>query len=127
MQIVELTVNNFGVFRGLHSFDFSPILNQDDLQRPLIAIIGQNGVGKSTLFQALGLVLHGSLSLSGRVSRQGYQGYLLNRLHRTDVVSTSTISDSGYVEIRFEYVQSGETLNIEIKRKWERSGSNVIE
>lgn len=127
MQIVELTVSNFGVFRGPHTFDFSPILNQDDLHRPLIAFIGQNGVGKSTLFQALGLVLHGSLSLSGRVSRHDYQSYLLSRLHRTNGVSTPTISDSGYVEIRFEYVQSGETLNIEIKRKWERSGSNVSE
>lgn len=127
MQILEITVNNFGVFRGQNSFNFSPVLNQDDMHRPLVAIIGQNGVGKSTLFEALDLVLHGSLSLSGRVSKHNYQSYLLSRLHRTNGVSASTISDSGYVKIRFEYVQSGKTLNVEIKRHWERSGSKVSE
>src|SRR5262245_3052841 len=89
MRLLNLTIQNFGVFHGRHDFDLTPV--SDDLARvrnaenamhPLVVISGQNGVGKSTLFQALTLALHGSLALGDQVSRQAYSDFLLSRSQR---------------------------------------------
>src|SRR5947209_3695208 len=106
MRVLNLTVNNFGVFRGRHQFDLTPTHKGRGTYRHLIAVSGQNGVGKSTLFQALGLALHGPLSLSDRISRQDYSKYLLGRLHRSNDIGVPVVSRDGGVEISFEYVQS---------------------
>ena len=100
MRIHQLTVNNFGVFRGRHSFDLTPALAADGTRRHLVAISGQNGVGKSTLFQALGLALHGSLFVSDRLSRSEYQSYLQGRLHRAnDLCEMAVIQISQHLRL----------------------------
>ncbi len=127
MRILNLTVNNLGVFRGPRRFDFTPTHKGHGKYRHLVAVSGQNGVGKSTLFQSLGLALHGSLSLSDRVSRQDYSKYLLSRLHRSNDMGVSVASPDGGVEISFEYVRSGKPLRVEIKRYWHWNGTAVSE
>lgn len=128
MQLLDLTVENLGVFRGRHNLDLRPLrVSEDGETRNLTVIRGENGAGKSTLFRALGLALHGSLSLGNRVSRQAYSDFLLNRLHRQNGVDGSTISDEGGVALNFSYVRSGRPTVVEIKRRWLRSGENVSE
>src|ERR1051325_4637136 len=127
MRIISLTVNNFGVFRGRHRFDLAPAPKPRGKHRHLVVISGQNGVGKSTLFQALPLALHGSLSLNDRVSRKDYSKYLLSRLHRSNDIGVPVVSHEGGIEVSFEYVQSGRPLHVEIKRYWHRSSATVSE
>ncbi len=127
MQLLNLTLHNFGVFRGRHNFNLMPVRRPDGTCRHLTAITGHNGSGKSTLFQALALALHGSLALGDRVSRQAYSDFLLNRLHRHSVAGNSLRSNEGGVTLSFQYVQSGQSLRIQVERRWRRSGSNVLE
>jgi DNA sulfur modification protein DndD len=96
MQLLNLTVDNLGVFRGRHTLDFRPLHAAGDGDaRNLTIVRGENGTGKSTLFRALGLALHGSLSLGNRVSRQAYNEFLFGRLHRRNVAGAAAVSDEG--------------------------------
>ncbi|MGA9997842.1 MAG: DNA sulfur modification protein DndD [Pyrinomonadaceae bacterium] len=127
MKILGLTVYNFGVFRGRHHFDFTPTIGSKGTRQHLTAISGANGVGKSTLFQAMSLALHGALSLRDRVSRHDYQNFLLSRLHRSNDLGLTVLSGEAYVSLNFEYVKSGKLLHVEVKRQWYLEGSKVSE
>ncbi len=127
MQLLSLTVDNLGVFRGHHRLDFDPLRTQDGHARNLTVVRGENGAGKSTLFRALRLALHGSLSLGNRVSRRAYNDFLLSRLHRRNAAGRTTISDEGGVALSFSYVRSGRPAVIEVERSWLRRGENVSE
>jgi DNA sulfur modification protein DndD len=127
MRLLTLTIRNLGVFRGRHDFDFTPARNANLQPKPLTVIGGQNGVGKSTLFQAVPLALHGSLVLGDRVSRQTYNDFLLSRLHRRMGTGVPVISEEASVALSFQYVQSGQPLRISVERRWQRSGQSVTE
>lgn len=127
MKILGLTVLNFGVFRGRHYFDFAPAMGAEGARQHLVSVIGANGVGKSTLFQAMSLALHGALSLSDRVSRQDYQKYLLGRLHRSSDLGVAVSSNEAFVALEFDYVQSGRRLRVEVKRHWYLEGIKISE
>jgi DNA sulfur modification protein DndD len=126
MQLLSLSVENFGVFRGEHTFDLQP-MTVNGQPHHLILIRGHNGAGKSTLFQALGLALHGSLSVDDHLSHQQYNDFLLSRLHRYSADGRAKPSPTGRVQLRFQFVQSGQVLHLQIERYWQRHGKNVEE
>lgn len=127
MKLLNLTVHNLGVFRGKHHFDFTPLRKTDGKYRHLTIVTGLNGVGKSTLFQALPLALHGSLALGDRVSRQAYNNYLYSRLHRYEGTGLQVTSSEGGLSLTFEYIQSGRLLLIQVERFWKRSDKAIQE
>lgn len=127
MELLNLTVHNLGLFRGRHDFNLIPLRQPDDTRRHLTVVSGHNGTGKTTLFQAMALALHGSLALGDRVSRQAYNDFLLSRLHRHSETGAPTVSDEGGVALSFQYVQSGRPLRIQVERSWRRNGHNVQE
>ncbi len=126
MRFLSLSVENFGVFRGEHTFDLQPIPENGQLHH-LILFRGHNGAGKSTLFQALGLALHGSLSIGDHLSQQQYSDFLLGRLHRFSYEGRAKPSPTGRVQLRFHFVQSGQIFHIQVERHWQRHGKNVEE
>jgi DNA sulfur modification protein DndD len=127
MRLLKLSVQNFGLFRDRHEFDLAPVAGTDGEDRPLVAVSGPNGVGKSTLFQALSLAFHGPLALGDKVSRQAYSDFLLSRFHRSSQNEAVAVCDTASVALSFEYIQSGERLRIGIDRSWSRTGPNVLE
>ncbi len=122
MRILDLSLHNVGVFRGREKFDFSPLMEPDGSARHLILIRGQNGVGKSTLFRAMALALYGSRALGEKVSRKEYSDFIAGGLHRSQSGGPPP-SDHGSIGLGFEYVRSGETLRIQIRREWTRSAN----
>ena len=120
MQLLKLSVENFGVFRGQHSLDFQSISQSDGILRNLTIVSGHNGSGKSTLFQAIALALYGPLALGDRVSQKDYQSYLFDRLHRYSEGDSLIVSNEGKVALSFLYTQAGSFSNIEIERCWRR-------
>lgn len=126
MKLLNLSIHNFGVFKGEHFFDLKPKKNRDGSSSNLIVFTGQNGVGKSTVFQALSLVFHGKLALGDRVSQAEYNEYLLSRFYRNKSNNTEKQNEA-IIEVNFQYVYSGQVLNIFISRKWIRDGNKVIE
>lgn len=134
MQLLNLTIQNFGVFHGRHDFDLTPdrddfasTYNANNAILPLVVISGQNGVGKSTLFQALMLALHGSLALGDQISRQAYTDFLLSRLHRRMGLGVPVMVNDALVAIGFRYVISGQPQRILVERHWLRSGEQITE
>ncbi len=122
MRLLDLSLHNVGVFRGREKFDFSPTTESDGTARHLILIRGQNGVGKSTLFRAMALALYGSRALGEKVSRKDYSDFIAGGLHRSQKGGPPP-SDHGSIGLGFEYVRSGETLHIQIRREWSRSAN----
>lgn len=122
MRILDLSLHNVGVFRGREKFDLSPSMEADGTARHLVLIRGQNGVGKSTLFRAMALALYGSRALGEKVSRKDYSDFIAGALHRSQNGGPPP-SDHGSIGLGFEYVRSGETLRIQIRREWSRSAN----
>lgn len=127
MRLLNLTIHNVGVFRGRHEFDFSPLLKPDGTRRHLTVITGQNGAGKSTVFQALSLALHGPLAVSSRMSRHAYSAFLWGRLHRYNGIGLPVNEEEGGVKLSFQYTQSGQPQRIQVERRWRNSNKTVHE
>jgi DNA sulfur modification protein DndD len=126
MLFLKLTVDNFGVFRGKHSFDLAPYFDGDDAHH-LTIFSGHNGAGKTTLFQAMMLALHGSASLGDHLSIQEYHHFLQSRMHRPpDAMKVKAHNDFG-VALSFQYVQSGQYSTIEVVRRWQKHGRSLQE
>jgi DNA sulfur modification protein DndD len=125
MNLLNLTIHNVGVFRGRHDFDFSPIPKPDGTKRHLTVITGQNGVGKSTVFQSLALALHGPLAVGSRMSRQAYNEFLSGRLHRYNGTGILVSEEEAGIKLGFQYTQSGKSLCIYVDRRW-RSGNRTV-
>lgn len=127
MKLLNLTIHNVGVFRGRHDFDFSPILRPDGTRRHLTVITGQNGAGKSTVFQSLSLALHGPLAVNSRMSRHAYGSYLWGKLHRYNGIGVPVTEEEGGVKLGFQYTQSGKSLRIQVERRWRHSNRTAQE
>ena len=126
MRFTLLSVENLGVFRGKHTFDLTPNLEPDE-HRNAIVFTGHNGAGKTMLFTALQLALHGPLALGDRVSRDEYSDYLFHRLHRYYSDGQTIVSNHGSATVRLEYHRSGQVSLVEISRRWQRRGNHVEE
>ena len=110
MKLKKITLNNFGIYRGQHEYDFSVTPEKN-----LILISGKNGAGKTTLLNALKLCLYGPMFL-------GYQGYSnqyyafvdskLNEYAKKEIAQTYSIS------LAFDLVEDQAIKNYEIKRNW---------
>lgn len=124
MQLREIEITNFGVFRGEHRFDLRPYPADG---RNLVVFVGHNGAGKSTIFQALSLALLGRTALGGRVTQQAYQEFLRGRFHRhADRRGAPAATECG-LKLRFEYVRSGRPVEVEVRRRWRLMDRSVSE
>lgn len=125
MRFLTLTVENFGVFRGRHTFDLAPRFA--DALENVIVFSGHNGAGKTSLFTAIQLALHGPLAIGERVSREDYNEFVFHRLHRYFADGATLVSGSGGVSLGFEYTRSGELLRVDVERHWTRRSTRVEE
>ena len=81
MHFERLDVFNFGCYKGEHSIDLAC-----SKERPVVVIIGDNGTGKSTLFDALNWALYG----------KDYEKDLYKKRERSieDFINESAIHDA---------------------------------
>ncbi len=128
MLLLNLTVDNFGVFRGAHSFELVPQSESAHQSRHLTIFSGHNGSGKTTLFQAIMLALHGSLAFSDKLDLRQYNNFISSHMHRIPhgTKNNAGSSRSG-VSLSFRYVRSGQPLHIQVERRWHRQGRGVQE
>lgn len=124
MIIRQLRLQNFGTYGGNVVFDLAPLY--DGLEnRPITVIRGKNGVGKSTIMQAIRLCLHGSLAIGPRVGKAEYRAYLASRIHRAP--KNMFQPDQAEVELLLDYVNMGKKSTYRICRGWRKAGKQVIE
>lgn len=121
MIIHTITLHNFGIYGGEHHFDLTPRSN-GRFQQPIVLLRGQNGVGKSTLMEAIRLGLHGRLSLGNRTIQKEYENYLDSRLHRA---ANGDVALLAFVALEFDYVFLGQRHRYRLKRSWARSNQRL--
>lgn len=109
MTITRFELNNFGVYAGNQVLDLSSV----GANKPIVLIGGENGRGKTTLLEALFLVLYGKLSPLFASSGKSYQDYLESR------INDRAGSDRGASVGLSLTLQSSEGLqHLEIFRGW---------
>jgi DNA sulfur modification protein DndD len=77
MLLKELSIENFGIYKGKHSID----LTVED-GKPVILFGGLNGGGKTTFLDALQLVLYGKHAKCSNRGALAYGTYLASTLNR---------------------------------------------
>lgn len=122
MIIHRLTLCDFGIYAGEHSFELDPTRN-GRFQQPIILLRGQNGVGKSTLMEAIRLALHGKLSLGNRTTQKDYEMYLGHRLHRN---ARGEVAGRASVELTFDHVFLGQRHEYRVQRQWTKQNNRII-
>lgn len=105
MIIKSLTMNNFGVYAGLNTFEFTH-------SKPVILIGGMNGRGKTTFLEAILLALYGNNSKAYKESRYKTYGQYLK-----SYVNKSSLSQSSFVEIDF-ILNEQNTDEYLVRREW---------
>lgn len=121
MIIHRVKLHNFGIYADIVSFDLEP-KSQGQYHRPIVLFRGQNGVGKSTLVEAIRLCLHGKLALGSRVTQRDYENYLERRRHRAADGQTASVTS---VQIDFDHAFLGRQHQYRVIRSWGRKNSRL--
>ena len=117
MILDQLTLHDFGIYKGRHEIELTP-LSPD---RPIILIGARNGSGKTTILDAINLVLYGSrANLSNRQPRQAWEEYLRNCIHLGGATSAS-------VGLDFSVLDDFGMRQYSITRTWEVAPRGVNE
>jgi len=116
----SVTLQDFGVYAGTTTLDLVP-RRREGGSAPVILIGGRNGVGKTTLLEAVRLALYGRRALGARVAQTDYDNYLRNRVNRTSG------SDGAAVTLEFDYAEAGTIHRYKIRREWVVRGRSVVE
>jgi DNA sulfur modification protein DndD len=121
MIIHSITLQNFGIYAGTHTFDLSP---HDDgrFQQPIILLRGENGSGKSTLMEAIRMGLHGKLSLGNRSTQKEYELYLERRIYRGPDGATAPFAA---IQLEFDHVFLGQRRLYRVERQWGKPNSRL--
>lgn len=114
MIIKKLTMNNFGVYAGKNTFEFS-------CRKPIVLIGGMNGRGKTTFLEAILLSLYGSNSTAYKESNHKTYGNYLR-----SYVSKNSWNQTAFVEIEFVMNENSQNEYI-VRRDWDALGKRTEE
>lgn len=117
MILDRLTLFDFGLYGGQQSIELTPVSDK----RPIILFGGLNGGGKTTLLDALTLVLYGVRAKTSNRNGMAYPEYLRSCIHR------HSNGGSAWVELQFRHRSEGEDHTYIITRSWRATESSVRE
>jgi len=108
MILKSLTLENFGIYKGVHTVDLTVTE-----QKPIILFGGLNGGGKTTFLDALQLVLYGKHARCSNRGHQAFGSYLASTKNRFSEVSES-------VSLKLEFTHRTETSEqlFRVERSW---------
>lgn len=115
MLIKNVTLENFGLYQGLHKFDLAP-RTKYNRPRPIVLFGGNNGAGKTTLLEAIRLALYGRRSMGSRVRQVDYIESLRQRVHRSR--SPLLKPRRAAVGLEFDFVMNGVKESFRVERSW---------
>lgn len=114
MIIKRLILNNFGVYAGQNSFEFTS-------DKPIVLVGGMNGRGKTTFLEAILLALYGSNSIAYKESNYSTYGKYLR-----SYINKSSWSQQASVELEFVMSESTGREYV-INRKWDSLSRRTAE
>ena len=114
MRLIELTLENVGIYSGRVTVPL-----ETTKEKPVVLIGGINGRGKTTILEAIQLVLFGKNSTN---VMGAYRAYLFDLIHTEGDPPPSEAS----IELVFSMKFGGETFRIQ--RAWRKgSGREALE
>ncbi|MFE6530133.1 DNA sulfur modification protein DndD [Streptomyces rochei] len=117
MHLRNIELYDFGAYRGKQFLDLSV-----EPSRPIVLIGGLNGCGKTTLLDAIQLVLYGPRArCSGRGNRS-YDSYLRESINRS-----ANVSEGAHIALEFSVVLEGQERLYRVIRSWHISGKQLKE
>lgn len=117
MLLHNISLHDFGAYRGKQSLDLSVKPG-----RPIVLIGGLNGCGKTTLLDAIQLVLYGKRAqCSGRGTRS-YDSYLRESINRR-----ANPMDGSEISLEFTVVVDGQERRYLVIRRWHVSSKQLKE
>ncbi len=124
MILENLTLTDFRVFQGQHSFDLTPRIKYGKT-RPIILYGGLNGAGKTTTLTAVRLALYGKQSLGKTVSKTVYDNFLRKSIHTSK--NGNIQAATSCIELTFSYANMGVLKHYTVKRQWMVKGKTIFE
>ena len=116
MIIEELVLHDYGIYGGRHEINLTPV----SVEQPIILIGARNGRGKTTLLDAINLVLFGNRARLSNRAGKSWEDFLRESIHRKSTGGSS-------VSMRFTVADDLEVRTYEISRSWVVSGKSVKE
>ena len=121
MILQQLTLRNFGLYCGEHVFDLSPTRNRNRVA-PIILFGGINGGGKTTILDAIQLVLYGNRAKCSKRGTKPYDDFL-----SASVNHGVAPGEGAAVQLEFRFAAEGQEHLYEVTRSWSVTGSRLRE
>ena len=118
MILERLVLHNYGPYLGRHEIDLTPT----PPKRPVVLFGGMNGGGKTSILNALQLVLFGRQSQVWQAKDTGYEAHLRKCIHR----KVNSEEGAG-IELTFRSSNQGVEQTIHVSRYWRANGAKVKE
>ena len=114
MIFLELVLQNFGPYSGRQVINLDP--RKDENPRPIILLGGMNGGGKTTLMDAIRLVLYGHRAQCSTRGNLSYNDFL-----NQCVNSKANPAEKTRIELVFEHIEDDKPVKYRIVRTWEKN------
>lgn len=118
MIFQELVLTNVGPFAGRQSIRLAP----KEPNHPIVLFGGLNGAGKTTVLEALLLVLYGTLTPGSSRRATSYEKYLTQLIH-----DAADPAFGASVELLFRAVHDGAWQEFQLIRQWMIVGGRLRE
>ena len=118
MIFQELVLTNVGPFAGRQAMRLAP----KEPDRPIVLFGGLNGAGKTTVLEALLLVLYGTLTPGANRRATSYEKYLTQLIN-----NTADPAEGASIELLFRAVHDGAWQEFQLIRQWAVVGGKFRE
>jgi DNA sulfur modification protein DndD len=119
MRLLELTINDLGVFQGINTFSLEPKSGN------IVLFGGKNGSGKTTLLDSIRLCLYGIRAIGPKPTKKDYDDFINNRIHREKKAVVQ--GNHASISLRFEYAQFGHHNEYLVTREWNKKRKSITE
>lgn len=114
MILTELTLENFGPYRGKQTINLRPQNDQD--KPPIILFGGMNGGGKTTLMDAIRLAFYGQRAQCSTRGNLSYNDFLNQCVNQKILPHEQT-----RIELAFEHIVNNQWVDLKIVRYWTKN------
>jgi len=121
MILNQLTLRNFCLYGGEQVLDLAPVQRRGQ-SAPIVLFGGINGGGKTTLLDAVQLVLYGNRARCSKRGDKSYDQFLRESIHHA-----ADETEGASIELTFRYASEGHEHLYTVNRAWSVSGDRVRE
>ena len=115
MIIDTITLHDFGIYAGRNEIILTPVSKD----QPVTLFYGLNGAGKTTILEALQIILFGRAARC--LKDEKYNDYILKRINKKSRYNQAAL------KLTFRVREQGKEIVYEVERLWTKLGQDVKE